>query len=201
MAYPPGHRESVQRRIVDSARRLFHRHGFEGVSISRIMAEAGLTHGGFYSYFPTKSALYAEAMSCFLTDPDWEHRWDGIEIDPAAADAAPQVVRAYLSTAHFEDIDHACPMIALPSDVARADAQAKQAFETVFKAMVGLLEGGLRAAPGQRRATAQALAAMCVGGMVVARASLDRAFADGLRDACLEVALELGGWAEPAVAA
>jgi hypothetical protein len=31
--------------------------------------------------------------------------------------------------------------------------------------------------------------------MVVARAMADRSYADELRDACMHVALELGGWA------
>jgi hypothetical protein len=42
--------------------------------------------------------------------------------------------------------------------------------------------------------TAQATAALCVGGMVVARAINNREVADELRDACMAVALELGGW-------
>jgi TetR/AcrR family transcriptional regulator, transcriptional repressor for nem operon len=42
--------------------------------------------------------------------------------------------------------------------------------------------------------TAQATAALCVGGMVVARAMENREVADELRDACMAVALELGGW-------
>jgi len=42
--------------------------------------------------------------------------------------------------------------------------------------------------------TAQATAALCVGGMVVARALVDRKLADELRDACMSVALEMGGW-------
>ena len=60
MPYPTGHRAAVKKNIVDSARRLFNRHGFENVSIGQIMAGAGLTHGGFYSYFKGKSDLYAE---------------------------------------------------------------------------------------------------------------------------------------------
>ncbi len=51
MSYPAGHREAVKKKIIDSARRLFNWHGFEGVSLNQIMAGAGLTHGGFYSYF------------------------------------------------------------------------------------------------------------------------------------------------------
>jgi AcrR family transcriptional regulator len=51
MPYPEGHRTEVRKKIVQSARRLFNRHGFNGVSLQQIMAGAGLTHGGFYSYF------------------------------------------------------------------------------------------------------------------------------------------------------
>jgi AcrR family transcriptional regulator len=80
--------------IVDSARRLFNRDGFESVSVDSIMAHSGLTRGGFYSYFDSKSDLYSEVMRCFFTDPDWEHRWEGVEF-AAAAEAGPQIVRAY----------------------------------------------------------------------------------------------------------
>ena len=54
MPYPAGHRVAVKKNIITSARKLFNRHGFENVSLSQIMAGAGLTHGGFYSYFKSK---------------------------------------------------------------------------------------------------------------------------------------------------
>jgi hypothetical protein len=41
---------------------------------------------------------------------------------------------------------------------------------------------------------ALAIAAMCVGGMVVARALSDTKLADRLRDAATEASLQLGGW-------
>ena len=62
MPYPAGHREQVRQKIVESARRLFNRSGFESVSVDSIMAHAGLTRGGFYSYFESKSDLYAEVL-------------------------------------------------------------------------------------------------------------------------------------------
>lgn len=193
MPYPAGHRAEVKRKIIGSARRLFNRYGFDNVSLNQIMADAGLTHGGFYSYFDNKSDLYSEALGCFFTDPDWKNCWEGVDLDMAAADAAPQIIRAYLSRQHFEDIENSCPMVALPSYVARSDKRAKRAFETVFKAMVSVLERGISTDRRTRRATAQAVAALCVGGMVVARATVDRAFADDLRDACMTVALQLAG--------
>jgi TetR/AcrR family transcriptional repressor of nem operon len=194
MPYPAGHRASVRKAIVQSARRLFNRHGFENVSVQQIMAGAGLTHGGFYSYFKSKSDLYEEALGCFLTDPEWKNCWEGVHVDLSSTDVGPQVVRAYLSRQHFEDIENSCPMIALPSDVARSGKSVKQAYETVFKAMVSILERSVAEKPQPRRTKARAIAALCVGGMVAARSLADRALADELRDACMATAFKLGNW-------
>ncbi|HEY2071071.1 MAG TPA: TetR/AcrR family transcriptional regulator [Rhizomicrobium sp.] len=191
MPYPAGHRAALREKIVDSARRLFNKRGFDNVSIAQIMAGAGLTHGGFYSYFKSKSDLYTEVMACFFTDPGWKHRWDGVDIDPTG-ELGPQIVRAYLSRGHFEDVENSCPLVALPSDAARNGVAARRAFEGVFAAMVEMLAHGARGK--RRRANAQAIAALCVGGMVVARAMANPKQADELRDACRAVALALGGW-------
>ena len=194
MPYPAGHRERVRKRIVESARRLFNRSGFESVSVDSIMAHAGLTRGGFYSYFDSKSDLYAEVLSCFFTDPNWKSRWKGVEVDLASADAGPQIVRAYLSRQHFDDVENSCPMVALPSDVARGDERMKVAFETVFKAMVSLLGRDLRNSTQPPENTAMAIAALCIGGMVVARSMNDHDLGARLREAAIRVALQLGGW-------
>ena len=194
MPYPAGHRAAVKSKIIDSARRQFNRHGFESVSLSQIMAGAGLTHGGFYSYFKSKSDLYAEVLGCFFTDPHWKSCWEGVHVDLSSTDVGPQVVRAYLSRQHFEDVENSCPMVALPTDVARSGKTAKRAFETVFQSMVSVLERSLIKNGKPRRTIAQAIAALSVGGMVVARTVVDRRVADELRDACMAVALRLGGW-------
>ena len=194
MPYPTGHRPAVKKKIIESARRLFNRHGFESVSLNQIMAGAGLTHGGFYSYFESKSDLYAEVLGCFFTDPEWKSCWEGVHVDLSSTDVGSQVVRAYLSRQHFEDVENSCPMVALPTDVARSGVSAKRAFETVFKAMVSVLERSLVKSGRHRRITAQSIAALSIGGMVVARTMVDRALADELREACATVALNLGGW-------
>lgn len=194
MAYPTGHRSAVKKRIIDSARRLFNRHGFECVSVEQIMASVGLTHGGFYSYFKSKTDLYSEVLGCFFTDPEWKNCWEGVHVDLSSTDVGPQVVRAYLSRQHYDDVENSCPMVALPTDVARSSANARRAFETVFAAMVSVLERSLRDQKPVRRTRAQAVAAMCIGGMIVARTMVDRDHADDLRQACMLMAFQLGGW-------
>jgi TetR/AcrR family transcriptional repressor of nem operon len=193
MPYPALHRIATRARIVASARRLFNRHGFESVSVKQIMAGAGLTHGGFYSYFKAKSDLYTEVLGCFFTDPNWKNRWEGIEVDLSSADVGAQIVHAYLSHQHFEDVENSCPMVALPADVRRSGRAVKGAFEAVFHAMVKALEGGM-SEKGAQHERASAIAALCVGGLVVARALRTEMAADRLREACMRVALELGGW-------
>src|SRR6185437_15788983 len=194
MPYPIGHRVEVKRKIVESARRLFNRYGFDHISVDQIMAGAGLTRGGFYSYFESKSDLYAEVLGCFFTDPEWKNCWEGVEVDLTSGDVGPQVVRAFLSRQHFEDVENSCPMVALPTDVARSGVAARRAFETVFRAMVSVLERSLQNKNGSCRTTAQVIAALSIGGMVVARTLVDRSHADELRNSCLTIALQLGGW-------
>jgi len=193
MPYPKGHRADVQKKIVESARRLFNRHGFDQVSLDEIMSGAGLTRGGFYSYFKSKSDLYVEALNCFFTDPQWKNCWEGVEVDLKSTDVGSQVIRAYLSRQHFDDVENSCPMVALPADVTRGDGRLKRAFETVFAAMVSILERSMSRRGRTARERAQASAALCIGGMVVARALENRASADALRHACMTVALELCG--------
>ena len=194
MSYTPAHREQTRKNIIDSARRLFNRHGFESVSIGQIMAGAGLTHGGFYAYFGSKSDLYSEVMNCFFTDPEWKNCWEGVHVDLSATDVGAQIVKAYLSRQHFEDVENSCPMVALPTDVARSGVAARGAFETVFRAMVDVLERSMKNKNGASRSTAQAIAALSIGGMVVARTLVDRRLADELRASCIAAAMELGGW-------
>lgn len=194
MSYPPGHRAATRGKIVDSARQLFNRHGFDGVSVKQIMSGAGLTHGAFYSYFKGKSDLYTEVLGCFFTDPDWKNRWEGIEVDLNASNAGSQIVAAYLSRQHVDDVENSCPMVALPTDVRRSGRSVKTAFEEVFKAMVRALESSVAEKGGARHDRAQAIAALCVGGVVVARAMRSEAGADALREACMAVAMEVGGF-------
>ena len=66
MPYSPKHKRDTREKILESARRLFNRNGYSGVSIDEIMTDAGLTHGGFYRHFSGKDELYAAAVRQFL---------------------------------------------------------------------------------------------------------------------------------------
>src|SRR5579871_1347083 len=184
------HREQVRQKIIQSALQLFNRHGFTAASIDDIMAGAGMTRGGFYSYFQSKSELYAEAISCFVTE-----KRDAIAGSATAMDRAILLLRDYLSRQHFEDAEGSCPLIGLPNDVSRNDQSVREAQEVALRMMVDTFERGMSATGQPSRQVALALTALCLGGMVLARAIEDRILADELREATMSVALTLGQWA------
>jgi TetR/AcrR family transcriptional regulator, transcriptional repressor for nem operon len=88
MPYPADHGAKTRKRIMNSARGLFDRHGFESVMLQQFMVGVGLTHGTFYSCFKSKSDLYVEAPSCLFTGSHWKHSWEGVGMDMSATDGA-----------------------------------------------------------------------------------------------------------------
>jgi AcrR family transcriptional regulator len=190
MPYTAEHKERTRRRIVQSARRLFNRHGFNGVSIDEIMAEAGLTRGGFYNHFSTKEELYAEVVQHVLSCREGEGASPARGTRPLSNGG--EFIAAYLSQAHFGDRDNGCPLMALPSDVARGGEPVKRAYRQVLEYMLEHLQAEV---PGiKARERALAVAALCIGGMAVARAIDDAKLAHEIREAARDTALALAGW-------
>ena len=195
MRYAKQHKEESRRRIVEAARMLFNRHGFENVTIDMIMESAGLTRGGFYNHFESKEKLYGEAVLSFLMGRGEQWRAEA-NVNPADPDPdmARRMVFSYLSSDHLGDLEGQCPLIALPSDVARAGPEVKASYEQLLRAMVGLFELSLKAKKVRtkpRRRRALALAALCVGGMVLARTLPSSLLAEEVRAAALATAAGL----------
>lgn len=189
MPYPKDHKNRSRKRIVEAARELFNSHGFDRVSIDMVMQRAGLTRGGFYSHFESKEALFAAAVDSFLMGRGKEWRdWGGI--DPTALDPemARRMVDAYLSPEHLADTPGQCPMIALSTDVARAGTEVRVAYEKLLTAMVWLFAENQPALGSGRREKALAMAAMCVGGMILARTIPGSEIAEEVREAALHAA-------------
>lgn len=177
---------------MECARILFNRHGFENVTIDMVMEAASLTRGGFYHHFRNKEELFGAAVSSFLMGRGARWRAEaGIDArDPVLEDAA-NMLRTYLSPEHLGDVEGQCPMIALPSDVARAGQPVRDAYGHLLEAMIGLYERALPSTTQDRRTTALALAALSVGGMVLARTLPDSDLGTSVRGAALAKALEL----------
>ncbi len=182
MPYSAEHKQKTRNKIVESARILFNRHGFNGVSIDMVMTEAGLTRGGFYNHFKNKEELFSEAVKNFLMGKGAEWREDaGVDVSNLKPEMAQHMINAYLSPEHLEDLDGQCPMIALPSDIARGGVEAQKSFQILLEAMVSLFEANMKHEDESNRQWAQAISALCVGGMVISRALPDSGLAKQVR--------------------
>ena len=62
MRYEKGHRDATRKRIIEVAAQQLRKNGVGANGVAGLMASAGLTHGGFYSHFPSKDALIKEAV-------------------------------------------------------------------------------------------------------------------------------------------
>ena len=63
MRYDKGRKEQTRKRIVDVASARFRARGIEATGVAGLMADAGLTHGGFYAHFRSKDDLVRAAIA------------------------------------------------------------------------------------------------------------------------------------------
>ena len=191
MPYSPEHRQATRQRIVAAARRLFNGQGFSRVTIEQIMAEAQLTRGGFYHHFDNKEALLAEVIATYATCNPL-----AVEAarDPARfSDArvlARRLVDLYLSDRVCDTVELHCPLYALPSDALHAEGLSREAYTGLIRGITDVLRAALAGQDGADD-RAQAILALCVGGMVLAKTVLDSGLRQTLRAAAHAQAVRL----------
>jgi TetR/AcrR family transcriptional regulator, transcriptional repressor for nem operon len=173
MPYTAEHKQRTRERIVESARILFNRRGFEQVSIDDVMKEAGLTRGGFYNHFTSKDELYAAAVESFKTCNPFDRHVAAAKDPPRSPlELARLLIDMYLSDATLADVDHHCPLIALPSDVARSGLRPRASYTMLVDNMRAAFHAALVGDPDAER-KALLVVTLCVGGMVIARTTDD----------------------------
>jgi TetR/AcrR family transcriptional repressor of nem operon len=180
--------------VVAAAARLFRERGVPAVSVADVMAEAGLTHGGFYRQFASKEALVAEAVGHAFGDRGRRLA----ELDERYGhDAAHRdFVESYLSARHRDSPGDGCPAAALCADIAREDpgSAARRPYADGVE-----LYGRWLAAP-DGGADLAAVATL-VGALVLARATAGTEISDRILTAARESltgGLESAGPAAPA---
>lgn len=186
MRYKPEHNDVTRERILDVAGRLFRENGVDGIGLAKIMDEAGLTVGTFYTHFDSKQALLGEAMAKVL---------DARLRETVAAErlGLEVAVRAYLSREHRDEAGAGCPIAALGPDVARHGRATRNAVMKHLMPSIDVLAEML----GESRRTkvsqeeAMAFFGLLSGTLQLARTTTDRAKADAILEAGIAAALRL----------
>ena len=178
------HREA----IIDAAAKLVREKGFDSVSVPDLMAEVGMTHGGFYRHFASKEALaplaFARAFSTvddFLETATTNHPSD-------AKGALLEFFETYLSAAHRDDPGAGCATSALAGDVARAapGCAAQQAYVHGIEQTMAKLEAVGGDTSAEARQQALVTLSTMVGALLLSRATRGNAISDDLLSAALQ---------------
>ena len=159
--------------IEAAASRLFRQRGLSGVSVAELMAEAGLTHGGFYAHYASKDAVAAAACAAAFTQAaaKWQARIT------AAADrraARRAIAEGYLRPTNADPAVATCPTATLAADVAREPARhpIHAAYVAGVHAQIAALaQLGESGDDGRDRAAACVQLATMMGALLLARAT------------------------------
>ena len=170
MGHSQAEKAQNRERILAEAARQMRSDGLESVSIGALMKSVGLTRGGFYGHFGSRSALLAQALERALVE--------GKAKATAPAAARPRgfaaIVRSYLSRAHRDERASGCAMAALVSDVARADEPSRGVMSEHIDAFVSAVTETLG---GDEKRAIVAVSAM-IGALSLSRVATDRARSD-----------------------
>lgn len=173
---------ATHQRIVQVAARRFRERGIDGISVSDIMKEAGLTVGGFYKHFESRDALVTEAF--ILALQDIEHIQDALKTVPQRA------ISTYVSGSHRDNVGRGCPISALVNDVARAPDATREVFTERVSELINLLAQSF-----PESEDAQDRAAMifstCVGSIALARAVKDPSLSKKIIEGALAEVLKM----------
>ena len=189
MRYTAQHKAETRKRILTAAARLFRERGYDGVGVDAIMNEVGLTAGGFYAHFPSKEALFAEAVTTALSKGQALRQAKSANADPAEALRA--LINGYLSRSHRDMVGEGCPLPVVTPDVARSDASTRESYEQQFLYYLSEVEALLPQGSNVSRDRALALMAQCVGGLMLARAVNDQELSNRILKACRQAATKI----------
>jgi TetR/AcrR family transcriptional repressor of nem operon len=175
----------TRERIVAAAAAEFREHGIAATGLVDLMSAAGLTHGGFYRHFDSKDQLIEEA--CAEAIATMTDRLASAASQKSGRGGLKAAMTAYLSTQHRDNPRDGCPLAALGSELARADAQTRSAATAGFLKMVDVLAGQFeQAKPSEARKRAIAAAATLIGALTMARIVNDEALSESILRSAIE---------------
>ena len=178
------HREA----IIDAAAKLVREKGFDSVSVPDLMAEVGMTHGGFYRHFASKEALASLAFARAFSTVDNLLETATTNHPSDAKGALLEFFETYLSAAHRDDPGAGCATSALAGDVARVapGCAAQQAYVHGIEQTMAKLEAVVGDTSTEARQQALITLSTMVGALLLSRATRGNAISDDLLSAALQ---------------
>jgi TetR/AcrR family transcriptional regulator, transcriptional repressor for nem operon len=195
MRYAKGRKEETRRRVIAAASRRFRRDGIDATGLAGVMADAGLTHGGFYAHFASKDELVRAALAASLAATRDRLAAEAKRAREEGADGLEAIVRTYLGAAHRDRPEAGCAMAALAAEIARQDAPTRDVAADAIWQIVSIIAAELPADASDQtsRQTAYAIFSVMVGTLQLARVTGDPALSEVLLRSGREAALTIAG--------
>ena len=169
----------TRERIVKAAGAEFAANGISEAALARVMAAAGLTHGGFYRHFASKDQLVLEACSKTVFS-----LLAGLELlvkGKPHHQSLGLLVGRYVSRAHRDHPRTGCPLAAMGSELARRDARTRHAAIEGFLQLARLIASHLETVPSRERGEmSMAIVSAMVGAIILARIAPDSRTSDSV---------------------
>jgi TetR/AcrR family transcriptional regulator, transcriptional repressor for nem operon len=186
MRYEKGRKLATRNRIVEVAAKSFLKEGIDGVSIDRLMAKAGLTHGGFYAHFNSKEDLIHEALDYAIT------RMRAGLATAEGEGGLENLVRKYLGPMHRAEPERGCPFASLITELIRHNEPTRSILAKELEAYIDFIACHVGCSEeSERRQKALQIFGVMMGMLQLARAAPDEAVANRILQAGREAALAL----------
>jgi TetR/AcrR family transcriptional repressor of nem operon len=191
MRYTKGHKDNSHERILKAAAKKFRRQGIAATGMTGVMAEAGLTNGGFYAHFRSKNDLVRQGLERALDEQP--HR---------LAESVPgelrESIRYYLSSEHRDHPDTGCASAALLPEIGRQPPSTRKVYTArmreFFEQLARRLAQNSSSYPSHDAAIG--IFAVLVGALQLSRAVEDRSMSDAILEAGVRAANTLADAAE-----
>lgn len=188
MAHRIGQKEESKAKILKSAGRVFRSRGFGGSGIDGLAKDAAVTSGAFYAHFKSKADAFREAVVAGLEDLKLGVSQAREQLGSSWREA---FIDFYLGERRTCDLADSCALQSLSTEVARAEENTRQAYETELLAIIETVAAGLDGKHDARREEATVLLALLVGGVTLARAVQDPVISSNIAAAVRKAALDL----------
>ena len=174
MRYSETHAAETRQKVVREAAAQIRKHGPDGVSVAKVMAAAGLTHGGFYAHFKSKDDLVVGALQSMFEQA--RRRFETVTEGRTGPAALAAFIDFYVTTTHRDHPERGCAIAVLSGDLARLEGAARDTYDAGFNAMVARIEKLLPAGITDNPPTlALSLVSEMVGAVALSRALGDTA--------------------------
>ncbi len=190
MRYSTKHKEETRRKLLDAATRRFTALGYNGLGVDGLAKEAGVSNGAFYGNFSSKAEAFRTIMTTEL-----DALRDGIERyrSEYGDDWLAPFAEFYFSDNKLNCSENTCPLPAFVPEVARADEETRDAFQSELLRILDAITGGLDdVTQEEARSHAWTILALFAGGVLLARAvpdeKLTQQISDTVREAVMKAA-------------